>query len=296
MPVTYCSFECSFISVSPALFFFFLLSLSFGVLSCVCGFVIGLCPIISENEDNFCVFDWTVTERESCQFSCNIYREPASSPPRASIQPWPCVFSAVLLLCIRPALVFMPIKSFLLPAFLLRFAPTSGFTIGLCPINSDNNDSLCFFDWIVPECGSSEFIWAASAILAVLSCSQDLAVCFPSGPTSRVRREWIPAQSALAKHHYLIEGGKAVKDTLQRARDQASSLDFCNAQNLIIPVFAILLCVCHFSKCKRSWNRSYIVFGMQCLQHMKKKSIPLLTPNECHPVVMSYERHHNFLQ
>lgn len=79
---------------------------------------------------------------------------------------------------------------------------------------------------MVPECGSSEFMPAVSASLAVLSQSQTLAVCFPSAPTSRVRREWIPAQSASAKHRYLIEGGNTVIDTKQRARDSVSSLDF----------------------------------------------------------------------
>lgn len=96
---------------------------------------------------------------------------------------------------------------------------------------------FCFFDWIVPECGSSEFSWAASANLAVLSQSQTLAACFPAAPTSRVKREWIPAQSIPAKHRYLIEGGNTVIDTEQRAREQASLLDFCNAQSLIIPAF-----------------------------------------------------------
>lgn len=137
-------------------------------------------------------------------------QQPAPSPLCASLQPRPCVFSAVLLLHISPALVSMPIKRFLSPASLFRYAPASAFTIGLCPINPENNDSFCLFDWIDPECGSSEFRRAASANLAVLSQSQTLAVCFPSAHTSRVRREWIPAQSVPAKHRYLIEGGKTL--------------------------------------------------------------------------------------
>lgn len=80
-----------------------------------------------------------------------------------------CVFSVLLLLRISPALVSLPIKHFPLPAFLFGYALVSGFTIGLCPINSGNNGPLCLFDWIVPECGSSEFTRAASAYLAVLS-------------------------------------------------------------------------------------------------------------------------------
>lgn len=63
----------------------------------------------------------------------------------------------------------MPIKHFLSTAFLCRNAPESGSSIGLCPINSANNESFCLFDWMVPECGSSEFRRAASANLAVLS-------------------------------------------------------------------------------------------------------------------------------
>lgn len=166
----------------------------------------------------------------------------------------------------------MSIKHFLSPAFLFRSAPVSGFTIGLRPINSDNNDFFCLFDWIVPECGSWEFRRAASANLAVLSQSQTLAVCFLSAPTSRVRREWIPAQSVQAKHRYLIEGGNTVIDTKQRARDKATLLDFCNAQSLIIPASAIFVCVCVIYECKKSWNLSCTVFLMQCLQHIKKRS------------------------
>ena len=132
------------------------------------GFVIGFCPVISDNEDGVRLFHWLVTERESSQFSClasaklaAASSEPASSPVCASPQPRPCVFSAVLLLRISPALVSTPIERFLSPAFLFSRAPASGFTIGLCPINSENNDSSCLFDWMVPECGSSKFRRAA---------------------------------------------------------------------------------------------------------------------------------------
>lgn len=96
---------------------------------------------------------------------------------------------------------------------------------------------------MVPECGSSEFSWLASASLAVPPQSQTLAVCFLSVLTSRGKREWIPAQSASAKHHYLIEEENTVIDTKQRAGDMASLFDFCNAQSLIIPAFAIPLCL-----------------------------------------------------
>lgn len=45
-----------------------------------------------------------------CGSACS---EPASSSWCASLHPWPCVFSAVSLLCIGPALVSLPIKRFL---------------------------------------------------------------------------------------------------------------------------------------------------------------------------------------
>ena len=105
------------------------------------------------------------------------------------------------------------------------------------PINSHNNDSCCLFDWIASECGSSEFSQAVSANLAVLSQSQTLAVHFPSAPTNRVKKEWIPSP---AKHHYLIEGGSTVIDMKQRAGNKVSLLDFSNAQSLVIPSFEIL--------------------------------------------------------
>lgn len=34
------------------------------------GVVIGFCPVISDNEDGSCLYDWIVTEHESSQFSC----------------------------------------------------------------------------------------------------------------------------------------------------------------------------------------------------------------------------------
>lgn len=146
-----------------------------------------------------CSFHWIVTEHESSRFSClclsqicsSTVGEAASSTRCASLQSWPCELSAVLLHRISPALVSVPIKRFLSPAFLFRYARVSGLTIGFCPINSDNNDSPCVFDWTVPECGSSEFSRAASANLAVLSQSQTMAVCFPSASTSRDKRAWI---------------------------------------------------------------------------------------------------------
>lgn len=155
-----------------------LLSLSFLLgYAPVSGVVIGLCPIISDNEDGFFSFDWVVVKRESSQFSCLASASLAaalsvcqpSSTQCASLQPQPCVFSAVLLLRISPALVSLPIKRFLSPAFLFGYTPASGLMIGLCPINSDNNDSFGLLDWMVSECGSSEFSRAASANLAVLS-------------------------------------------------------------------------------------------------------------------------------
>lgn len=94
--------------------------------------------------------------------------------------------------------------------------------------------TCCLFDWIASECGSSRFSQAVSANLAVLSQSQTLAVHFPSAPTSRVKREWIPSP---AKHHYLIEGGSTVIDTKQRAGNKASLLDSFNAQSLIVQSF-----------------------------------------------------------
>lgn len=130
--------------------------------------------------------------------------------------------------------------SFFSPAFLFGYTSASGFTIGLCPINCENNDCFCLSDWIGPECGSFEFSRDASANLAVLSQSQNLAACFPSAPTSRVKREWIPAQSVPAKHHYLIEEENTVIDTKQRTGDKMSLLDSYNAQSLIIPAFAYL--------------------------------------------------------
>lgn len=137
------------------------------------GSLIGLCPLISDKEDIFCLFDWLVMERESSQSSCLVSAKLAPAPSEstecASLLPWLCVFSVLLLLCTSPSLVSLPIKHFPFPAFLFAYAPVSGFTIGLCPINSDNNGPVCLFDWIVPECGSSEFTLAASANLAVLS-------------------------------------------------------------------------------------------------------------------------------
>lgn len=136
------------------------------------GFVIGFCSVISDNEDGSCLCDWMVKEHESSQFSYLASDKLAAALHHSVCfpsAPWPCEFSAVLLLCISPALVSVPIKRFLLPAFLFGYAASSGFRIGLCPIKSDNNDSLCLFDWISSECGSSEFSRAASANLAVLS-------------------------------------------------------------------------------------------------------------------------------
>lgn len=53
-------------SLSPLQPFFFL---SFGYTP-LSGFVIGFCPVISDNEDGSCLCDWIVTEHESSQFSC----------------------------------------------------------------------------------------------------------------------------------------------------------------------------------------------------------------------------------
>lgn len=135
----------------------------------LCLVLIGLCTNISDNEHDFCLFDWMFTERESSHFSCLVSAKLAAVlPVLAPPQPWPCVFCAVLL-PISPPLVSLPIKRFLSPASLFGYAPASGFFIGLCHMNSGNNGSFCLFDWIVPECGSSEFNQAASANLAVLS-------------------------------------------------------------------------------------------------------------------------------
>lgn len=140
---------------------------------CLSGFLIGLCPLISDKEGIFCLFHWLVMEHESSQSSCLVSAKlaavPSESTECASLLPQLCVFSVPLLLRISPARVSLPIKHFPLPAFLFGYAPVSGFTIGLCPINSDNNGPLCLFDWIVPECGSSEFTLAVSANHAVLS-------------------------------------------------------------------------------------------------------------------------------
>lgn len=206
----------------------------------------------------------------------------ASSQPNLQQRPQraqsvlPFSLGCVFLLCRFCSVLALPLSlcllsiSLCLPLF--AYAPVSGYTIGLCPINSDNNGPVCLFDWIVPECGSSEFTLAASANLAVLSESQTLAVCFPSAPTSRVRREWIPAQSVPAKHRYLIEGGNTVIDTKQRARDSVSLLDFCNAH---ASSSQILQCVCACERerdfsVQKSRNMSHVIF----LCHVCSKENP----------------------
>lgn len=141
--------------------------------------MIGLQSIISYNWAGFCLFYRIVRERESSQLSCLFFsaKLPAglsNSQPSAfsgaSPEPKPCELSAVSLLRINPALVSVPIKHFLFsPAFLFGYNLASGFTIGLCPINCENNDCFCLSDWIGPECGSFEFSRDASANLAVLS-------------------------------------------------------------------------------------------------------------------------------
>lgn len=155
-----------------------LLSLSL-LLGCtpVSDFVIGLCPIISDNEDGFCFFNWIVTERESSQFSCLVSAKLAavcseSQPPALRVLPFSP--NHVFLVQFYCSILALPLSlcllsvSFRLPLcvdMLLRLASW----LVLCPVNSDNNESFCLFDWIVPECGSSEFRRAASANLAVLS-------------------------------------------------------------------------------------------------------------------------------
>lgn len=222
----------------------------------------------------------------------NLQQQPASSPLCASLQPQPCVFSAVLLLHISPALVSMPIKHFLSPASLFRYAPASGFTIGLCPVNSENNDSFCLFDWIDPECGSSEFRRAASANLAVLSQSQTLAVCFPSAPTSRVRREWIPAQSVPAKHRYLIERGENTVITLNK--EPGTRRPHLTPVTPKVSSSQLLQClhvICQRVREAETWSTLYIFCDVYSTW---KKSIPLLAQTELHSVVMAHERHHSF--
>lgn len=72
----------------------FLLSLLFLLgYAPVSGCVIGLCPIISDNEDGFCLFDWIATERESSQLSCLVSAKLAaalseSQPPALSVLPY----------------------------------------------------------------------------------------------------------------------------------------------------------------------------------------------------------------
>lgn len=171
MPPTLCVLVQLYYCLSSLPLSLPILSLSFLLgYTPVSGFVIGLCPIIFDNEDGFCLFDWVVTERESSQFSCLVSAKLAAALTVLPFSP-DHVFLVQFFppLCISPALVSLPIKRFLSPASLFGYAPASGFMIGLCPINSDHNGSLCLFDWIVPECGSSEFSQAASANLAVLS-------------------------------------------------------------------------------------------------------------------------------
>lgn len=57
------------------------------------GFVIGLCPIISDNRDGFCLCDWIVTELGSSQFSCLVLAKLAathseSQPPALTVLPF----------------------------------------------------------------------------------------------------------------------------------------------------------------------------------------------------------------
>lgn len=138
------------------------------------GFVTGFCSLISDNKDDFCVFDWTVTERESSQLSCLVSAKCAAESQPSALGVLPLSPDHVSLLQFYCSVLALPLSlcllsvSFRLP-LLFGYAPVSGFAIGLCPINSDNNDSFWLFDWVDPECGSSEFSRAPSSNLAVLS-------------------------------------------------------------------------------------------------------------------------------
>lgn len=134
------------------------------------GSLIGLCPIISDNENRFLL----VSLDGRSQNMSHLLSRPGlqQRSQRASLQPSVCFPSApnhVFLERLYCSVLALPLSlcllrvSFRLP-FCLDMLPRLALTIGLCPINSDNNDSFCLFDWIVPECGSSEFRRAASAL------------------------------------------------------------------------------------------------------------------------------------
>lgn len=123
-------------------------------MSTISAYLIGY----SQNVSHLTSAAWSQPNLQQCSLC-------SPAPP----SPDHVFFVQVFLLPISPALVSLPIKRFLSPASLFGYAPASGFLIGLCHMNSGNNGSFCLFDWIVPECGSSEFNQAASANLAVLS-------------------------------------------------------------------------------------------------------------------------------
>lgn len=169
MSSTLCFSAVLLLSISPALVSLPIEPFFWDPLLCLAGWLV----YVSDNEDGSLRIwldahrTWVISVQlprlgQTCSSG-------ALSTQCAPLRPGPCVSSAVLLLRISPALVSLPIKRFLSPASLFGYAPASGFTIGLCPINSDNNDSFSLFDWIVTECGSSEFSQGASANLAVLS-------------------------------------------------------------------------------------------------------------------------------
>lgn len=55
--------------------------------------MIGLTPLISDNDDGFCLFNWMATERESSQFGCLVSANLAASlseslPPALGVLPF----------------------------------------------------------------------------------------------------------------------------------------------------------------------------------------------------------------
>lgn len=122
-------------------------ALSLLVLESSSGSAIGLCPIISDNENSSCRnsigqprkvthASSAVAKLAATASQAPSLRVPLFSPDHVfPVQFIALYFALPLFLCLLRISSPLPFCYDLLPA--------SGFTIGLCPINSDNNDSPC---------------------------------------------------------------------------------------------------------------------------------------------------------